>query len=161
MDDDNLLSPIHKRLEPDKIKPKKQIYNHRHRVNYIIKYNNVSDWVAIHKCMPSKSSKNKTEKILGTWCYWQKWLYRNRQLDDDKFDLLNKIDGWCWEQIPYFHVHFQKVKNLMESENISLINENKKLDNWCKRQKRAKRLNKLDSGKISMLESIKGWSWMD
>jgi hypothetical protein len=131
------------------------------------RYDDLKTWVDINKRIPSKESKDGTEKSLGYFCDNQKRKYKKNKLNDDKIKKLEKINEWTWNAYnDTFIENYNKLKQWTEL-NKKLPNERskdsneKKLGLFCRTQRSNKKNNKLSTDKIKQLELIDGWYWED
>ena len=60
------------------------------------KYEELQKWIIEHNKLPSSSSKNQTEKILGKFCSHKRQDYKNGKLTKDRIKFLEKLPKWYW-----------------------------------------------------------------
>jgi len=122
------------------------------------------DFVKKHDRLPSCHSKDKQERMLGSWIDWQKQYKKKGKLSKERQKKLNNINDWKWE----FDVEKQwegQLKLLKEfikkhdkfPSYRSKRKEEKILAMWISHQKVNK--NKLSQERQVKLNDINGWRW--
>jgi superfamily II DNA or RNA helicase len=132
-------------------------------------YENLKKWVEINNKLPSQKSKNREEKLLGSWCSSKKIYKKRGKLSDDKIKKLEYIDGWQWgenhiKKIKSFDEQYEKIKEYVKKNGKlpSLTSKNKEenqLGSWCASRRRDKKKGKLSEDKIKLCEKVDGWYW--
>jgi len=92
-------------------------------------YKSLLEFIKKNNRIPSSSSRCKSEKRLGNWCYQLRKTYRLKKLDQNKISLLEKIDIWFWNK-----QEFNKNKCFKEINQMNLgkASISKKTKNWIK-----------------------------
>jgi|688.fasta_scaffold23806_5 superfamily II DNA or RNA helicase len=127
-------------------------------------YNKLINYIKIYNKLPSKYSKNEEEILLGDFCYLQKCKKRENTLSNNKIKLLEKINGWFWDDNDLFNLFCNEIDIFIKKGNRlpSIISKDKKeikLGRWCIRQRNNKKKGILTNDQIKMLENIDKWSW--
>ena len=128
-------------------------------------YDELKQWIEIHKKIPSGMVKDPQEKQLGSWCCKQRASKKKGKLSDEKIKKLEELDGWYWEQ-DLFNDSYDELKQWiiinkkLPSENSKDLHE-KQLGNWCSNKRRDKKKGKLSDVKIKKLELLDEWYWTD
>ncbi|AYV79564.1 MAG: superfamily II helicase, partial [Faunusvirus sp.] len=136
----------------------------RHDDEFNENIDNLNNWVIQNNKMPSKRSNDELERKMGIWCATRRKDKKINRLNDDKIKLLENIPGWYWEKIDPFNENYNKLKELIISNNKLPSDKSnnpieKQLYYWCGDRRSDKKNNKLDSDKILQLEALTGWYW--
>jgi superfamily II DNA or RNA helicase len=129
------------------------------------RYNELKPYVAIHKQLPSKNSKDETTKKLGVWCSMQRSLKKKNKLSSDKIKSLEAINCWYWGSdeviaIKSFDERYNELKNwVIENNELPTESQNKSLNLWCQGKRTEKRADQLSEKQINLLSQISGWFW--
>ncbi len=134
-------------------------------------YNELLEWTVNNdNKIPSIKSKDVVEKKLGEFCNNQRYLQKNKKLDEYKIKQFELIDKWYWRD------ETTKIKKTWD-ENYELlilwINNNegefpsitsaieleKSLGAFVNTQRANKKNGILNDIKISKLELIESWFW--
>jgi hypothetical protein len=112
--------------------------------------------------IPNSSTHSSANKKIGSWVERQRGLYRKGMLKDDKAKLLEKIDGWKWEEdwnkrrvefIIFRRAHGRSPSTYSQKESeISIAH-------WMYRQRALKKAGKLPEDRIRALDETSGWQW--
>ncbi len=131
-------------------------------------YVKLIEWINMNNKLPLTTSEDKIEKKLGRWCSSQKSYFNNNELDEDKIELLNYIEGWYWkdkkiEKISWEET-YKKLYNWTKLNDClpqkqSKNDEEKFIGSWCSHQRDKKKHNKLTEEEIKQLENIEMWAW--
>ncbi|AYV85350.1 MAG: superfamily II helicase [Satyrvirus sp.] len=132
-------------------------------------YNELVLWIKNHDKIPLSHTKDNFEKRLAKWCHRQREHKKHNKLTAEQILQMEKISGWFWD--------INKIISLNFDENLDKVNiwvnnnnkipsngstnsEERYLGNWCAKQRRDKKLNKLNNNQLKKLEKIKGWFWL-
>jgi superfamily II DNA or RNA helicase len=128
-------------------------------------YDQVKNWTNQYNKLPVNNNNNNTiEKKFAQWCNKKKKDKRNGILDEDKIKKLEQLVDWYWDKEDVFDVTYNNVKKWIKITKKIPSNKSKdelerKMGNWCQKQRCYKRKNKLDKEKIIKLEKINEWFW--
>jgi superfamily II DNA or RNA helicase len=114
--------------------------------------------------IPSKESKDKTEKQLGIWASHKRNDKKKGILTDDKIKKLELIKDWYWDRDDIFYEMCEQLNTWVSIYNKipsskSKDKTEKKLGNWASSRRRDKKEGSLTDDKIKKLELIKDWYW--
>lgn len=129
-------------------------------------YKNVHGWVIQYDKLPTLSTKNNNEHILGSWCAIQRRLYKTNALSDARIKKLELIKGWYWIQENFSDELIIKIQTFIETYNKMPSQTSKnitecKLGQVCQQLRTKKKNNKLSESEIKRLETILLWFWID
>ena len=100
---------------------------------------------------------------LGRWISVQRVNFKANELSKERIDLLEKIDGWVWEETKKSNdnLWMDNYKTLQKylSKNKQLPKTRERIGSWCASQRSNYMRNKLSKERIELLEKIDGWSW--
>jgi superfamily II DNA or RNA helicase len=132
-------------------------------------YEELKQWIAENNRIPSKESKNKNEKLLGSWCSDKRKYKKKHKLAENRIDKLELLDGWYWgnnviKVVKDFDETYEELKQWISNNNRipSKMSKNKNerlLGLWCGNKRTAKKNNKISENRIIKLESLNGWYW--
>jgi len=126
--------------------------------------------------MPSISSTNKHESILGNWAFRQRQIYDKGKLKTRRFRRLDKIKHWYWSRkeicnrnIERLREFVQRYKRLPREPTIKMPHnlvsrDDKNLVVFSKKVRRrylglSDHKSKLTKKQIANLEAIPSWFW--
>ena len=103
---------------------------------------------------------------LGIWVNSQRVKYRNGKLKAELVERLESLNGWTWnpldgiwestyKKLLAFAAEFKHTSVPASTDDPEL----KELAGWISRQRQSHRQKVLDKQKITLLESLPGWSW--
>ena len=132
-------------------------------------YNELLQWTQNYKRIPSHGSKNPVEKNLGIWCNSQRQNKKSGKLSQERSKKLEAIPFWYWgsesiKEIKPFDDNYNELlqwtqNNMRIPSHGSKNPVEKKLGQWCSKQRLNKKSGNLDVEKIKKLEAIPGWYW--
>jgi len=132
-------------------------------------YIEIKEWISSHNKIPSSASFDKIEKKLGSQCSRLRELKRTEQLSEDKIKKLEDIEGWIWgrdekKTIRTFDESCEETKkwvilNSKMPRKHSDNDQEKRLGQFCYRQRHKKDIGELSNDEINKLELIDGWKW--
>jgi len=133
-------------------------------------YDELKQFIEVHKKMPSTGSENPQEKQLCSWCSHKREDKKKGKLTDAKTKKLEKIEGWYWINetiniiVKSFDDSYDQLKQWIEiNKKIPSTNSKdpheKQLGIWCSTQRTNKKKGKLLDDKIKKLEEITKWYW--
>jgi len=123
-------------------------------------------YIIEHGSAPSQSDRNPVVKRRGIWCTTQRQEQRAGTLDAERFERLDAIPGWVWdqdydavwdEQCSAAEVYMGEHSKTPSSTSRDLAV--KRLGEWCQTQRRMKRAGTLSEARVERLEKIPGWVW--
>jgi len=127
-------------------------------------YDELTQWMKIHKKLPSSTSNDPLEKRLGVWCSTQRKNKKKGKLSNEKIKKLEKLIGWIWEQKDHFDEWYDELKQWIKNHKKlpygkSNDPQEKQLGSWCSTQRKNKKKGKLSDEKIKKMELLAGWFW--
>ena len=126
---------------------------------------------------PSQLSENAEEKSLAHWQAYQRKQYKNRELSEERIELLQSTRGWYWQEEDAWEKARQnwvkQYEKLGENPPSSKsINPDEKVaGKWQSNQRYAYKNNLnidelnsnitkwLTNERIKILEETRGWKW--
>ena len=153
------------KLSEEKIKSLKELKGWRwiQYDNFLISkwyenYRNLKEFVAKNGKMPSSSTD---EAGLGYWVATQRRAFKEGTLEQNRIDMLEKIDGWYWSmhaQYTDWHVNYLKLKLFTEKHRRlpQLGDGENELRNWVITQR--KKYQNLSTEKVTLLENLEYWN---
>jgi hypothetical protein len=106
------------------------------------------------------------ESNLGTWVHSQRQKFRNGSLNAEFAKRLESLPGWRWNPLDgIWESTYKKLLTFADEFKHTSIPvttddpELKELAGWVSRQRQSHRQKALDVQKITLLESLPGWSW--
>jgi len=102
------------------------------------------------------SSPKDNESNLGKWCSGQRRQYFKNKLSKQRIELLESIN-FKWDLTEYiWKNNYEELKKFYEKEGHSLLPQsfNKLLGQWCTRQRKFYKEEKLSQEKINLLEQL-------
>ena len=121
-------------------------------------YSKLVEFCTKNNRLPSRSD----DQSISYWKEKQRKLYKSKELDKNKIDLLEKIEDWEWD----YEKELQKEweKNRMElkefiKKNERLPKSREPLGKWVGLQRDQFKKNSISSKRIKLLEEIKEWVW--
>ena len=103
--------------------------------------------------------------LLGRWVRRQRDLYKNRSLEKNKIDRLEKIPYWVWSvSIDYWGEGISYLKKYTHIYGDARAPQRFKIDNfflgkWVGEQRTKYKNDELSSSEIRTLEAFNGWTW--
>ncbi len=88
-----------------------------HGEDWEIRYNELKKFVSINRRLPKITQKDKSEKKLALWCSQIRHKGKNKLLDEEKFNKLNKITNWYWDNQDMWEIQYNKLINFLKKHN--------------------------------------------
>lgn len=129
------------------------------------KYEKLVAFVSDHNGqLPSQKAEDPEEKRLGQWVSDQRKAFKKEQLDAERIQRLEAMDGWIWDtlaatwaktlvEVAEFIAEHERQPQ-KEAKNL----EEQRLGRWVCAQRAAKK-GQLDAERIQRLEATPGWNW--
>jgi hypothetical protein len=147
-------------------------WNTNKEEEWIDKFNLVKKWCDKNQKLPSSKSKEKEEKIYGSWLIRQRGIQRGvlktGKITREKKKLLESLKGFKWENDVWLE-HYKELflfyqTKLKYPSYGSKNNDEKKLGSWLSKQrikynKPTKNTGNLSDKQIKLLENIPYFTW--
>lgn len=137
---------------------------------YANKFKLVKQWFDKYRKLPSSEHNisHNEEEILGRWCVNQRLSYNAGLLHKQKITLCESIPRWNWTIEDYLNnkwifrynqlqEYTKKYKKLPSSR---CGKSEATLSTFCCRMRSQKKIGKLSSERIKLLEQISVWKWV-
>jgi len=121
-------------------------------------------YVEQNKKLPSSSSKDKEESIIGVFCTKLRKKYNENNLSKERIDRINKnIKIWYWEK-DKFQIKYEELVAYIDINGAlpkrrSKNKEEKSLAEWIKGKKDEYKNKKLSKERIDLLNLLPLWQW--
>jgi len=127
-------------------------------------YGKLRHWIEINKKIPSESSKNTDEHILGVFCTKQRLDKRRGKLCCDKIIKCEKLKNWFWEfdVDKTWNKMYECVKKFIginkELPSVTSIDNNERMyEKWCMVQDLQWKKGSLSNYRIHKLQNLEMW----
>jgi hypothetical protein len=102
---------------------------------------------------------------VGVWVAKQRANHKGGRLPKDKVKLLESLKAWSWDPIEdQWHSSYQELKSFVKAHGHALVpasyrQNGLRLGSWIVTQRTVYKGGRLPKDKITLLQSLKGWSW--
>ena len=98
------------------------------------------------------------QRVLARWVSTQRVYFNNGTLNQERIDLLNKINFTWSVEDSQWNERFQNYKTFVEENGSQPFATHKEFGDWMKHQRKLKKSGKLSSERIDLLDQV-GISW--
>jgi len=137
-------------------------WNNNNKINdeWIKKYELLRVYVDKYNKLPINNYITENDVNLGNWIKVQKRNHKDKTIDKEKIELLEKISGWIWNNIDENNwlTNYGILKAYVDKYN-NCPTQKEKIGRWIGKNRYNYNHNKLPQGKIDLLEKIPGWYW--
>jgi len=113
---------------------------------------------------PSRSF-DKDGSGLGLWVRNQRVKYKKCELDHERVSRLESLPGWTWSaRGTTWSEGFEALQRYVRREGHAsppsgYIEDGFRLGQWVSARRSNKKMNRLNSERVRVLESLPGWTW--
>jgi hypothetical protein len=132
-------------------------------------YELVLKWINDNDRLPSTGSENSIEKQYAIWCNVRRSDKKNNKLSKERIRKIETtIKNWYWgsekKKFESFDEMFTQLDEWTKNNNRlpsgTKTEIEKKLSIFCSRKRNVQKKGKLTQVRINILETIKGWYWL-
>ena len=107
----------------------------------------------------------ESDVMLGAWVNTQRQAFSGGKLDPERVALLEGLPGWSWDPFAdAWERNFAALEEFARREGHTRVSRSalvsgRELGRWADKQRRARARGALGADKVTLLESLPGWSW--
>ena len=128
---------------------------------------NLEQWISFFsekRKNPLRDSKDPEEKRLAKWQTRVRCSYKKQKLAQERIDLLERTDGWRWEEGDTFEPNLEQWSSFFSEKRKTPSQsatdpEEKRLAKWQNKVRGNYKKQKLAQERIDLIERTDGWRW--